>query len=107
MCGTVPSGAGRAALEWRFRPTLTWACSYPSLACSVGPVHFALAICPATLMCKAAGGASAATVEGHYAALGQHWQRELDTLLAPVKAHVNLYNAGLGDTVRKACEFSV
>ena len=54
-----------------------------------------------------ASGASAATVEGHYAALGQHWQRELDALLAPIKAHVNLYNAGLGDTVRKACEFSV
>jgi uncharacterized protein DUF6494 len=30
-----------------------------------------------------------------------------EKLLATLKAHVNLYNAGLGDTVRKACEFSV
>jgi predicted nucleotidyltransferase len=47
------------------------------------------------------------TVEGHYAALGQYWQNELTTLLEPLRAHVNLYNAE-DEKVRRICEeFSV
>ena len=48
-----------------------------------------------------------ATVEGHYAALGQHWENELTKLLEPLRVHVNLYNAE-GENVPRICEeFSV
>jgi predicted nucleotidyltransferase len=48
-------------------------------------------------------GATPGTVEGRYAALGQHWQNELTKLLAPLRAHVNLYNAE-DEKVRRICE---
>ena len=54
-----------------------------------------------------ASGAAPRTIEGHYAALGQHWQNELTRLLEPLRAHVNLYNAE-DAKVRRICEeFSV